>query len=159
MSKIAGLPQMKVGWLVAMGPEEDRAEALGRLEVIADTFLSMNAPVQLALPSWLEGRQGIQRQIRSRGKKNLAAAKAVGLEVLRLDAGWSAILKLPVLRDVDSLGEWILQETGVIVHPGGFYGIAESDRVVVSLITPREDFAEGMGLLVGLTIGGTKLDY
>ena len=77
-----------------LGPDGDGAEALGRLEVIADTFLSMNAPVQLALPSWLAGRRGIQEQILARVRGNLAAAKAAGLEVLEMEAGWSAILRL-----------------------------------------------------------------
>ena len=94
LSKIAGLPQMKVGWMVALGPDGDRAEALGRLEVIADTFLSMNAPAQLALPGWLAGRQGIQEQILARVRRNLAAAKAAGVEVLRVEGGWSAVLRL-----------------------------------------------------------------
>ena len=150
LSKIAGLPQMKVGWLVAMGPDRDRVEALGRLEVIADTFLSMNGPAQLALPLWLEGRQGIQEQILARVRQNLAAAKAAGLEVLSMDGGWSAVLKLRWVGGGESVDEWVLREAGVMVHPGLFYGIAEAGRVVVSLITLREDFAEGVRALAGL---------
>jgi alanine-synthesizing transaminase len=152
LSKIAGLPQMKVGWLVAMGPDRDRVEALGRLEVIADTFLSMNGPAQLALPHWLVGRQGIQEQIRARVRENLATAETAGLEVLRMDGGWSAVLKLGSLGEGESVDEWVLRETGVIVHPGRFYGIAEAGRVVVSLITPLEDFDEGVRKLAGLTV-------
>ena len=98
MSKIAGLPQMKVGWIVGLGPEEVRRQAMGRLEVVADTFLSMNAPVQMALPSWLAGRTGVQGQILERVRGNLAAAQRIGVgsgvEVLRVSAGWSAILRL-----------------------------------------------------------------
>jgi alanine-synthesizing transaminase len=152
LSKIAGLPQMKVGWLVALGPDRDRVEALGRLEVVADTFLSMNAPAQLALPRWLAGRQGIQEQIVARVRENLAAAKTGGLEVLRMDGGWSAVLKLRVLAEGELVDEWVLREAGVIVHPGRFYGIAEAGRVVVSLITPLEDFADGVRKLTGLTV-------
>ncbi len=140
LSKIAGLPQMKVGWLVAFGPGRDRVEALGRLEVIADTFLSMNAPAQLALPRWLEGRQGIQEQIRARVRENLVSAETAGLEVLRMDGGWSAVLKLQVLGEGDTVDEWVLREAGVIVHPGRFYGMAEDGRVVVSLITSAGGF-------------------
>jgi aspartate/methionine/tyrosine aminotransferase len=150
LSKIAGLPQMKMGWLVALGPDQDRVEALGRLEVIADTFLSMNAPAQLALPRWLEGRQGIQGQIVRRVRENLAAAEAAGLEVLRMDGGWSAVLRLRGVGKGESVDEWVLREAGVIVHPGRFYGIAEAGRVVVSLITLREVFAEGVRKLAGL---------
>ena len=141
MSKIAGLPQMKAAWIAGFGPEAVRLEAMGRLEVIADTFLSMNAPVQRALPSWLEARQGIQQQILERVRANLACAEGMGLEVLRVEAGWCAILRLP--RTGDVAGE-LLQECGVIVHPGAFYGIAQAGRVVVSLIGQVEEFANGM---------------
>ncbi|GGG72538.1 pyridoxal phosphate-dependent aminotransferase [Edaphobacter dinghuensis] len=152
MSKIAGLPQMKAAWIAGFGPEEVRQEAMARLEVIADTFLSMNAPVQRALPLWLAGREGIQRQILERVQTNLACAEEAGLEVLRVEAGWCAILRLPRGGDV---AEELLHECGVIVHPGSFYGIAESGRVVVSLIGPSEDFAAGVRQIAG-AINGTK---
>ena len=152
MSKIAGLPQMKAAWIAGFGPEAVRREATGRLEVIADTFLSMNAPVQRALPSWLAGRQGIQQQILQRVRTNLACAEDAGLEVLRVEAGWSAILRLP--RNGDIAGK-LLQQCGVIVHPGAFYGIAEAGRIVVSLIGPVEDFAAGIKQMAA-SMGGTK---
>lgn len=151
MSKIAGLPQMKVGWVAAFGPEAVRREAMGRLEVIADTFLSMNAPVQLALPAWLEGRKGVQDQILARVRTNLARAEGSGLEVLRVEAGWCAILRLPSLKLEGDFVEELLREEGVVVHPGEFYGIAEGGRVVVSLIGPVEDFSVGIERLVGFT--------
>jgi aspartate/methionine/tyrosine aminotransferase len=149
MSKIAGLPQMKAAWIAAFGPETVRREAMGRLEVIADTFLSMNAPVQLALPAWLEGRKGIQDQILERVRTNLACAEGSGLEVLRVEAGWCAILRLPSLNLEGDFAEELLREEGVVVHPGAFYAIAEGGRVVVSLIGPVEDFSVGMERLVG----------
>jgi alanine-synthesizing transaminase len=142
MSKIAGLPQMKVGWIAGFGPESDRRQAMGRLEVVADTFLSMNAPVQQALPVWLAGRPGIQQQILVRVRGNLRNAVEGGVEVLRVEAGWSAIFRLP--QRVGDLAEILLREAGVMVHPGTFYGIAEAGRVVVSLLGPGEDFAEGI---------------
>jgi aspartate/methionine/tyrosine aminotransferase len=142
MSKIAGLPQMKAAWIAVFGPESVRKEAMGRLEVIADTFLSVNAPVQLALPVWLAGRKGIQEQIRERVRINLACAEASGVEALRVEAGWCAILRLP--QGSSDPAEALLRESGVIVHPGEFYGIAERGRIVVSLIGPADDFAEGM---------------
>ncbi len=147
MSKIAGLPQMKVGWIATLGPEKIKAEALGRLEVIADTFLSMNAPVQLALPRWIAGRTGIQEQILERVRRNLAAAKAAGLEVLAVEAGWSAILRLPRRGGMGELAERLVREAGVVVHPGSFYGMAEDGRVVVSLLGPEGEFAEGVRVL------------
>jgi aspartate/methionine/tyrosine aminotransferase len=144
MSKIGGLPQMKVGWIVGLGPEGDRRQAMGRLEVVADTFLSMNTPVQLALPVWLAGRLGVQRQILERVRGNLRAAVEGGIDVLKVEAGWSAILRLPQVVGTDDPAEILLREVGVVVHPGSFYGIAEYGRVVVSLLGPMEEFAEGI---------------
>ena len=148
MSKIAGLPQMKVGWILGLGPEGLRREAMGRLEVIADTFLSMNAPVQMALPSWLAGRKGIQGQILARVRGNLAAAQRSGVEMLRVEAGWSAILRLRQMGRDRDVGEMLLREVGVVVHPGSFYGITESGRVVVSLLGFAQEFAEGLERIV-----------
>lgn len=147
MSKIAGLPQMKVGWIVGLGPEQVRRQAMGRLEVIADTFLSMNAPVQGALPGWLARRKGIQGQILERVRGNLGAAQRSGVEVLRVEAGWSAILRLPQMGEGEA-AERLLREVGVVVHPGSFYGIPESGRVVISLLGPEGDFREGLERIV-----------
>ena len=149
MSKIAGLPQMKVGWIVGLGPEEARRQAMGRLEVIADTFLSMNAPAQLALPVWLAGRGKIQRQILERVRGNLKLAMGCGVEVLQVEAGWSAILRLPQRAGGGEVAEELLREVGVVVHPGSFYGIAETGRVVVSLIGRAEEFSAGMERISG----------
>jgi len=146
LSKIAGLPQMKAAWIAALGPGEERSEALARLEIVADTFLSMNTPVQLAMPSWLAGSGAIQAQILERARGNLAtlrriAAESPGrLQVLQVDAGWSAVLALPSCVGEKGCAERLARERGVIVHPGSFYGMAESDRVVVSLIGPSAEF-------------------
>jgi alanine-synthesizing transaminase len=155
MSKIAGLPQMKVGWIVGLGPEGVQREAMGRLEVIADTFLSMSAPVQMALPAWLRGRKGIQGQILERVRGNLRIAKESRIEVLRVEAGWSAILRLPQMGGDRDLAEMLLGEVGVVVHPGSFYGIAELGRVVVSLLGFEQEFAEGLERIVH----GQKLNH
>jgi len=148
MSKIAGLPQMKVGWIVGLGPEGLQREAMGRLEVIADTFLSMNAPVLGALPSWLAGRKGIQGQILAWVRGNLRVAMERGMEVLRVEAGWSAILRPPQMGRDGDIAEMLLRDVGVVVHPGSFYGIAESGRVVVSLLGVEQDFVEGLERIV-----------
>jgi aspartate/methionine/tyrosine aminotransferase len=159
MSKIAGLPQMKVGWVVGLGPEGVLREAMGRLEVIADTFLSMNAPVQGALASWLAGRRGIQEQILGRVRGNLAAAQRIGVgsgvEALHAEAGWSAVLRLPQIGWDGRVAEMLLREAGVVVHPGSFYGIAESGRVVVSLLGFEQEFGEGLECIVH----GLKLNH
>jgi aspartate/methionine/tyrosine aminotransferase len=156
MSKIAGLPQMKAAWIAGFGPEAVRSEALGRLEVIADTFLSMNAPVQIALPSWLDGRRGIQEQILARVRTNLECVEASGVEVLRVEAGWCAILRLPRITTGGDLAATLLRECGVVVHPGTFYGIAEAGRVVISLIGPEDDFAAGMALIAALGVESSQ---
>jgi len=145
MSKIAGLPQMKVAWVVVCGPPAEKAEALERMEVVADTFLSMSAPVQLALPFWLATRETLRGQIAERVRRNVAAIAECGVEMLRMDAGWSAVLRLPQ-RSGEAV-EFELLRRGVVVHPGEFYGIAERGRVVVSLIVPVEEFRAGMGVV------------
>ena len=155
LSKIAGLPQMKAAWIVAQGPEKAvLAEALARLEVIADTFLSMNSPVMNALPHWLESRGSIQRQILERIGVNYRRAVEICAEsgmmdVLRMEAGWSLILKVPVRGRDEELALQLVQEQGVVVHPGSFYGMESGGRLVVSLIVPEEQFARGLRQLAG----------
>jgi aspartate/methionine/tyrosine aminotransferase len=141
MSKIAGLPQMKVAWIAVFGPEQDRKSALERLEVIADTFLSMNAPAQFALPRWLQGRKKIQEQILQRAVTNFAAIKTSALDPLRTEAGWSAVIRLPRI----GIGaQDLLEHQDIIVHPGAFYGMAEAERIVISLIGHSDQFADAL---------------
>jgi alanine-synthesizing transaminase len=144
LSKVAGLPQMKVGWVVTRGPAVVRDEALGRLEMIGDTFLSMGAPAQRALPVWLAGREGIQMQIRERVWENLEVLAGSGLEFLPVEAGWCAVVKL-----AGRLGsaEEVFARTGVIVHPGSFYGLSGAGRIVLSLIGSTKEFARGIKFL------------
>ena len=145
LSKIAALPQMKVGWVAAFGPEPDRAGALARLEIVADTFLSMNAPAQHALPVWLAGRETIAAQIRERVAENLQQlAGRETLHALPVEAGWNAVLRLPQRGSSASLAEELLRAVGVVVHPGSFYGLAGDHHVVVSLIGPTADFRSGV---------------
>jgi alanine-synthesizing transaminase len=150
LSKIAGLPQMKAAWIAAFGPEELGVPALERLEIIADTFLSMNAPVQLALPTWLAGRSQIQAQILERARANLAtltrlaAAEPGCLNLLEVDAGWSAVLGLAGCVGEPECAERLVRERGVIVHPGSFYAMPEPNRVIVSLIGSTEEFGAGI---------------
>ena len=151
LSKIAGLPQMKAAWIVATGPQA--VPALDRLEVIADTFLSMNAPVQWALPAWLEGREAIQRQIRARVTANLAEldrqlARLPEVSRLEAEGGWYAVLRIPALQP-DEQTVLALLERGVWVHPGYFFGMAESGWLVVSLLGPEAEFSRGVAGLVG----------
>jgi aspartate/methionine/tyrosine aminotransferase len=150
LSKIAGLPQMKAAWIVATGPEADRA--LDRLEVIADTFLSMNAPVECALPRWLGGRAAIQRQIKERLAANLAELdrQLSGLASvcrLEVEGGWYAVLRIPALAP-DEQTVLALLEYGVWVHPGYFFGMPGSGWLVVSLLGPEREFSTGVTGLV-----------
>jgi aspartate/methionine/tyrosine aminotransferase len=150
LSKIAGLPQMKAAWIVAAGPQA--ATALDRLEVIADTFLSMNAPVQHALPAWLEGREAIQQQIHARVASNLAEldrqlARLPEVSRLEVEGGWYAVLRIPALRP-DEQTVLALLERGVWAHPGYFFGMADSGWLVVSLLGPEEEFSRGVAGLV-----------
>jgi aspartate/methionine/tyrosine aminotransferase len=150
LSKIAGLPQMKAAWIATSGLERMCREALARLEIVADTFLSMNAPVQLAMPSWLAGRGAIQAQILERTRANLAflrrtAAEVPGqLQVLEVEAGWSAVLSLPTCTGETDCTERLVRERGVVVHPGRLYGMAQETRVVVSLIGSAAAFEVGI---------------
>ncbi|SNS78089.1 Aspartate/methionine/tyrosine aminotransferase [Granulicella rosea] len=144
LSKICGLPQMKAAWLAAFGPEAVRRGALGRLEIVADTFLSMNAPVQLAMPAWLRERQGIQEHILERVRANLELLTSAGFEVLTPEAGWCAVVRLPDLESSASLLVRLIAEFGVVVHSGSFYGMRERSRVVISLLGPLEEFRAGI---------------
>ena len=146
LSKIAGLPQMKAAWIVAAGPEALAAQE--RLEVIADTFLSMNAPVQCALTAWLEGREAIQQQIRGRTAANLAEldrqlSRLPEVSRLEVEGGWYAVLRIPALQP-DERTVLALLERGVWVHPGYFFGMPPSGWLVVSLLGPVAEFKRGV---------------
>jgi alanine-synthesizing transaminase len=150
LSKIAGLPQMKAAWIVATGPE--REQAMTRLEIIADTFLSMNAPVQWALPTWFEQRRQIQEQIRTRVAANLASldrqlAAAPAVQRLKVEGGWYAVLRIPAIEP-DEHKVLALLERGVWLHPGYFFGMPESGWLVMSLLAPEAEFSNGVSILI-----------
>jgi alanine-synthesizing transaminase len=157
ISKICGLPQMKLAWLVASGPQNLKAAALDRLEIIADTYLSMNAPVQYALPTFLDQRSEFQSQVRARVQKNLAAldqrlAEQKSCARLEVQAGWYAVLRIPATRSDEDLALLLLETKGVYAHPGHFYDFPTDGFLVVSLITPEEDFAEGIEQLLSMFV-------
>jgi alanine-synthesizing transaminase len=145
VSKICGLPQMKVSWMVAGGPGALVGAAMERVEVIADTFLSLNAPVQLALPVWLEQRHSIQRQILERVRENLGVLEGAAGQRLGVEAGWTAVLRVPRTVDGVPFAEAAVGR-GVLVQPGEFYGLPQG-RAVVSLLTPVELWRRGLALL------------
>jgi len=148
LSKISALPQMKVAWIVTSGPEEPVEAAMARLEVIADTYLSMNAPVQWAVPVLLAQRENIQRQLMERVRGNLAEldrqlAGQSACERLEVEGGWYAVLRVPVTRSDEELAIELVREKSVMVHPGHFYDFPRDGYLVVSLIATEGDFAEG----------------
>jgi alanine-synthesizing transaminase len=163
LSKIAGLPQMKAAWIsvfgpAAFGPDEELRQSFKRLEVIADTFLSMNAPVQHALQHWLAHRHAIQQQIIQRTAGNLETLDALLTEqtmVTRLDveAGWYAILRIPAIRRDEETAIRLIRESGVSTHPGYFFGFSGDGWLVVSLLTPEIDLKRGLGAIICLFDG------
>jgi alanine-synthesizing transaminase len=145
LSKICGLPQMKLGWMVASGPGHE--QALHRLEWISDTFLSVGTPVQCAAPVLLDARHGIQRQIKKRTLNNLGYLRSVVVNtpcrVLRVEGGWYATIQVPRRRTEEA---WTLDLLGggVIVQPGYFFDFAEEAFLVVSLLTEPAVFRAGV---------------
>ena len=179
ISKIAALPQMKAAWIAVFGPERELREALERLEVVADTFLSMNAPAQYALESWLRAAGAMQEQIRARTLGNLRVldqvlARYPAVTRLEVEAGWYTVLRVPAYhpttprsgvlgaralhpttpesgvlgapalgRDED-LAVRLVEERGVSVHPGYFFGFSGEGWLVVSLLGPEAEFRTGI---------------
>ncbi len=155
LSKLAGLPQMKASWMVVSGPEPAKQRALDRLEVIADTFLSMNAPVQLALPTLLALRPEFERQLRARVCANLAELdqQLAGQSLcrrLKIEGGWYAVLQIGESTSDADLALRLLREKSVYVHPGHFYDFSAEGRLVISLIGSENEFAEGLRRLLSL---------
>ena len=149
VSKICGLPQMKAAWLVISGPQKLKDKAKDRLEVIADTFLSMNAPVQLALPTFLLQRHPFQKQLMERVRRNLTELdRQLSLQQvcshLAIEGGWYAVLRVPATRPDEDLALFLVNKKGVYVHPGHFYDFSSGCYLVVSLMTPEKSFSEGV---------------
>jgi alanine-synthesizing transaminase len=155
LSKIAGLPQMKLAWIVTSGPAEQVSTALARLEVIADTYLSMNAPIQLAAPLLLEQRHSIQPLLLDRVRANLSEldrglAKQTTSRRLDAEGGWYAVLRVPVTQSDEDLAIEILRKLSVLVHPGHFYDFPSDGYLIVSLITPPQSFRHGIAQVIEL---------
>ena len=153
ISKLCGLPQMKSSWIAVSGPSELKQDAIRRLEVIADTYLSMNAPIQHALPRFLATRQQFQSQLLTRVRANLAEldvqlAKQKVCSRLTVEAGWNVVLRVPATRSDEDLAIELLRQEDVLVHPGHFYDFAQDGYLVLSLIVPEATFTEGIRQLV-----------
>jgi alanine-synthesizing transaminase len=149
LSKVAGLPQMKLGWIAASGPEDLRTQAFERLELIADTYLSVGAPVQWAAPSLLAARGGIQKQILERVRGNLANLRSrIGDDspwrVLDVEGGWYAIVRAPRIHSEEEWVLTLLDRDNVLVQPGFFFDFESEAFLVLSLLTKPEVFDKGV---------------
>jgi len=151
LSKVAGLPQMKLGWIVTSGPAKLRAEAMEKLEWIADTYLSVSTPVACAAARLLASGELVQRQIRERTAGNLAVAREVlagsAAGILAVEGGWYITVQMPRIRSEEDWAVGLLSQESVLTQPGFFYDFESEAFLVVSLLTMPEVFREGMGRL------------
>ena len=158
LSKIAALPQMKVGWIAASGPDALVRDAMARLEIISDTYLSLSAPIQHALPALLGQREKMQRQLHGRIGSNLTQldeglARQKLVSRLELEGGWYAVLRVPAVQSDEDLSIRLLEDHSVLVQPGHFYEFADEGYLIVSLLTPADQFAEGIRRLLACVAG------
>jgi aspartate/methionine/tyrosine aminotransferase len=149
LSKSVGLPQVKLAWIVVSGPDEDVAAALARLEIIADTYLSVSTPVQIAASRLLAAGRVVGDAIRSRIVRNFASlAAAVGTRpettLLTPEGGWSAVLRVPALAPEETIVRRLATDAHVIVHPGYFFDFDREAYLVVSLLPAPDVFDDGM---------------
>lgn len=153
VSKMFGLPQMKLSWIVVTGSDKKVIEACRRLEIIADTYLSVNTPVQHALGEWMAFRENIQGEIKTRLSRNIqilekAVAPSTGVKALKTEGGWYAILELPQKCSEERLVTELLEKDYVFVHPGYFFDFIAGDAVILSLLPEEETFREGIRRLL-----------
>lgn len=153
LSKSAGLPHYKLGWIRVGGPAKAKREAIAALELIADNFLSVATPVQQALPDLLRIGRTIRESIRARTRENLdALMRAIELvpaaRLLPVEGGWTAVVRLPRIESDEGIALRLLNQHGVVVHPGYFFDFDRDGCVVVSLLTRPDVFAEGIARLV-----------
>jgi alanine-synthesizing transaminase len=148
LSKLLALPQMKLAWTLTCGPPGEAAVAMERLEVIADTFLSVSTPPQVALPQWLDRREAMQSQIQSRVAENLRtldlAIHETSISRLKVEGGWAVVLRVPANNDDRTTAIRLLEEEKIGVHPGSLYGFPDRGWLVLSLLTPRDTFRDGI---------------
>jgi Aspartate/tyrosine/aromatic aminotransferase len=151
LSKSAGLPHFKLGWIRVSGP--GKGEAINGLEWIADNFLSVATPVQVALPELLAIAPRIREAIQRRTSGNLDALRAMlepapALSLLPVEGGWSAVVRVPRFESDEALAVRLIEEHGVVVHPGYFFDFETEGHLVVSLLTEPHPFREGIVRLV-----------
>jgi aspartate/methionine/tyrosine aminotransferase len=162
LSKSAGLPQMKLGWIAVSGPAALTISAIAQLEVICDTYLSVSTPVQLAAASLIESGRAIRAAIQERITRNLASLRRLlpqdsPVSLLDPEGGWSAVLRVPSTTSEETLVLRLLNDQHVIVHPGYFFDFATEAFLIVSLLPAAADFDDGIGrVLVAVDDGGAR---
>jgi alanine-synthesizing transaminase len=153
LSKSAGLPQVKLGWIAVEGPDDLAAQSLARLEIICDTYLSVSTPVQMAAATLIQQGADTRAQILSRVRRNhtalrAAVANAPSLQLLQSDAGWAAVLRIPSTRSEEDAVLELLERDSVLVHPGYFFDFSHEAFLIVSLLPPPDVFDQAVARLV-----------
>jgi hypothetical protein len=154
LSKSCGLPQLKLAWIAVAGPEAPRREALARLELIADSYLSVSTPVQRAAPGLLARKDAIAGPIRVRLAESLDTLEAAlarpgcPVSLLEVEGGWSAVLRVPVTHPDEEVVRGLLERRGVLLHPGSLYGFAPQGYLVASLLSTADELRLGIGRLL-----------
>jgi aspartate/methionine/tyrosine aminotransferase len=149
LSKSAGLPQLKLGWMALGGPDAAVHQALGRLELICDTYLSVSTPVQAAAAELMDRAAPIRAQIQGRAAANYRwlverVAAVPACRVLRAEGGWYGVLQVPSFGSEEDLVVALVERDGVIVHPGYFFDFPRESYLIVSLLPPEAVFADGV---------------
>lgn len=149
LSKSAALPQLKLGWIAVDGPPGLVADALARLELICDTYLSVSTPVQIGAPQLIAGGAAVRAQVSERVRANYATLRQLGaasttVDVLHADAGWSAVLRVSATSSEEQMTLDLLDRDGVVVYPGFFFDFPREAFLIVSLLPEPRSFAAGM---------------
>lgn len=154
ISKILAMPQMKISWIVVSGPEKIRDEAIEKLEIIADTYLSASTPSQHALPVWLGQVEKIQLEIKTRLETNLSAARKIfagsKIRLIEPEGGWYTVIEMPENRTDEEWALHLLENAGVLAHPGYLFDFEEEKFLVLSLLPQAEIFQEGVKKIAGI---------
>ncbi len=151
LSKVLALPQMKCGWIFTSGPDSQVKEAMSRLDIIADTYLSVNTPVQNAMGDWLSHEKEIQGQINVRVQANwqfLSEYLDRHAQLLKVQGGWYATLRVPTVKSEEQWILQLLQEDHILLHPGYFFDFEREAYLILSLITKPDIFKEGVNRLM-----------
>jgi aspartate/methionine/tyrosine aminotransferase len=161
LSKSAGLPQMKLAWIAASGPPAQLREALAHLELIADSYLSVSTPVQLAASRLIDAGRSVRVAVHARLRRNLDALRAAigpssSVSLQEPEGGWSAVLRVPAILSEEQMVLMLLAEHSVLVHPGYFFDFTHEAFLIVSLLPEPVVFDEGIARVIGFITGSSR---